>query len=396
MPATPQNFSNHAKMVPAYHYIATPILLVVFLWFGYRTATDFSLDSVRQREQLNLLPITADAGLTEHLFRFSPPTRFGQRYREAIRTRDNLTCLLHANLHDIEMQGDRVVAMRVMPLGGRSTRLLADQFVLAMGGIESTRHLLHLRGDRSGDGEGFRSPHLGRYFADHFGINPGILLAPAELTYLRIGLADGPVMPVLAFAPDRIRGSGENNSAIYLWAEPRDDSLLAGYAGQATLGFAEGEYWHYRVKIIVEPRPHADSTLSLLPATDALGMRRLKLDWRIDPADFASAFRLLDALGAMVAGSGLGRLRMERHNTPSLRAEVTGGCHHMGTARMARRSEDGVVDPDLRVFGTRNLYVASSAVLPRYGYSNPTLTTVALSARLAGHLARTRERAPHA
>jgi small-conductance mechanosensitive channel len=43
--ATPtQSFENHAKMVPAFHYVATPIFLVVFLWFGYRTATDFSLD----------------------------------------------------------------------------------------------------------------------------------------------------------------------------------------------------------------------------------------------------------------------------------------------------------------------------------------------------------------
>jgi len=30
-----------------------------------------------------------------------------------------------------------------------------------------------------------------------------------------------------------------------------------------------------------------------------------------------------------------------------------------------------------------NLYVLSSALFPRYGYSNPTLTLVALAARLA-------------
>lgn len=44
MPQPAQNFDNHAKMVPAYHYVATPLFLAVFLWFGYRTATDFSLD----------------------------------------------------------------------------------------------------------------------------------------------------------------------------------------------------------------------------------------------------------------------------------------------------------------------------------------------------------------
>jgi hypothetical protein len=43
--ATPvQSFDNHAKMVPAYHYVATPLFLAAFAWFGYRTATDFSWD----------------------------------------------------------------------------------------------------------------------------------------------------------------------------------------------------------------------------------------------------------------------------------------------------------------------------------------------------------------
>jgi choline dehydrogenase-like flavoprotein len=59
----------------------------------------------------------------------------------------------------------------------------------------------------------------------------------------------------------------------------------------------------------------------------------------------------------------------------------------MGTVRMAATSEDGVTDANLKVFGSDNLYIASSAVIPRYGYSNPTLTIVALSVRLAHHLA---------
>ncbi len=47
----------------------------------------------------------------------------------------------------------------------------------------------------------------------------------------------------------------------------------------------------------------------------------------------------------------------------------------------------GVVDPDSRVHGLRNLYVAGSSVFPTsLGYVNPTLTIVALSTRLADHL----------
>jgi choline dehydrogenase-like flavoprotein len=256
-----------------------------------------------------------------------------------------------------------------------------------MGGIETTRHLLNLRGDRKADGEGVYSPHLGRYFADHFGISPGLVLAPAELHYSRFADPSGPVMPVLTFAESEIRDSGQNNCCIYLWAESGDGSLLDGYAALPSLGFRAGEYWHYHVKMILEPQPNYDSSISLTDKVCPLGLRRARLDWRIHDADFASAYQLMDTLGRELGGSGQGRMQITQGNTPALRAEVTGGCHHMGTVRMAATSEDGVTDANLKVFGSDNLYIASSAVIPRYGYSNPTLTIVALSVRLAHHLA---------
>ena len=46
----------------------------------------------------------------------------------------------------------------------------------------------------------------------------------------------------------------------------------------------------------------------------------------------------------------------------------------------------GVVDPQCRVHGCANLYVAGSSVFPTAGYANPTLTIVALAARLSDHL----------
>jgi len=46
----------------------------------------------------------------------------------------------------------------------------------------------------------------------------------------------------------------------------------------------------------------------------------------------------------------------------------------------------GVVNPDLRVHGVANLYVAGSSVFPSGGYVPPTLTIVALALRLADHL----------
>jgi choline dehydrogenase-like flavoprotein len=47
----------------------------------------------------------------------------------------------------------------------------------------------------------------------------------------------------------------------------------------------------------------------------------------------------------------------------------------------------GVVDADCKVHGIENLYMAGNSVFPAVGYSNPTLTIVALTHRLADHLA---------
>ena len=65
---------------------------------------------------------------------------------------------------------------------------------------------------------------------------------------------------------------------------------------------------------------------------------------------------------------------------------LEGGKHHMGTTRMHADPKQGVVDPDCRIHGLANLYVAGSSVFPTVGYANPTFTVVALALRLADHL----------
>ena len=60
--------------------------------------------------------------------------------------------------------------------------------------------------------------------------------------------------------------------------------------------------------------------------------------------------------------------------------------HPAGTCPMAHRPNEGVVDPDCRVFGVDNLYLAGASVFRVAGSGNPTLTIVALALRLADHL----------
>jgi len=63
-----------------------------------------------------------------------------------------------------------------------------------------------------------------------------------------------------------------------------------------------------------------------------------------------------------------------------------GGAHHMGTTRMDEDPARGVTNGNAKVHHTHNLYVAGSSLFPTCGWSNPTLTIVATSIRLADHL----------
>jgi choline dehydrogenase-like flavoprotein len=53
---------------------------------------------------------------------------------------------------------------------------------------------------------------------------------------------------------------------------------------------------------------------------------------------------------------------------------------------MSEDPSNGVVDSNCRVHGVQNLFVAGSSVFPSVGFSNPTLTIIALTCRLADHL----------
>jgi len=71
-----------------------------------------------------------------------------------------------------------------------------------------------------------------------------------------------------------------------------------------------------------------------------------------------------------------------------------GTVHHaVGTLRMPHRTRldgpfqpDSVVDEDLRVIGTRNLFVCDMSVMPFSSAANPVRTLVALALRLSKHL----------
>jgi len=60
------------------------------------------------------------------------------------------------------------------------------------------------------------------------------------------------------------------------------------------------------------------------------------------------------------------------------------GVHQVGTTRMSAQMEEGVVDKNLMLWGTTNVFVCSSSVFPTSGQANPTFLLGIFAARL-GH-----------
>ena len=110
---------------------------------------------------------------------------------------------------------------------------------------------------------------------------------------------------------------------------------------------------------------------------DALGQPIAHVQMTFNRQEVWAAY---ESLNTELVRSGLGRMK--------IRKPRPWGGHMMTSTRMGIDPKRSCTDSSGRVHGVENLYVADSSLFPAVGAANPTLTIVALSLRLAAHLAR--------
>jgi choline dehydrogenase-like flavoprotein len=361
-------------------------------------------------------PILWSGPLETAVWQMSPPTRFGEKYRAALDAAPGVTVLLNANLISLTAGADSgtVGLAGCGTLAGSRFAIAAGRYVLACGGIENARLLLlAARQGLVGLGEG--AGLVGRFFMDHPEVPVGALVhdRPAADGDYWVGgplgrFAEGFRLTEAAqqenrvanvgFFPLELTQVGRQAALEASFASPVQD-LASRLAGAAPTG----RRLVTLLRVTLEQSPDPDSRVTLADERDALGLSRVRLDWRLNDLDrhgLATAiaviareagrqrigrFRLSPALRAAGTGSGPPTVSLER-----LAEVLSYGCHHIGTTRMHDDPRRGVVDPDGRVHGLSNLYVAGSSIFPTAGLSNPTLTILAMTLRLADHLAAVR------
>jgi choline dehydrogenase-like flavoprotein len=367
-----------------------------------------------QRRDPRLVPFPLDPSVVfTKMWQFSPPTRFGTRYRDSIVGARNVQLYTNAIVREIEpSEGVTAVdGLRVRTLEGKELRARAKHYVLATCSIQNARLLL-ASNSRVEAGLGNANDLVGRHFMEHLEMPSGVFVelgdraANAAMYAFEWGLTKARGELALNEAVQRRRRV--LNATVSLNPQSLDEEGMSTFQRMTPEVMEErrktgrpratqrGDTTQQRgsrsfhLQTRQEQAPNPASRVTLSTERDELGMPRAKLDWRLTELDRRSFRDFYDVLGRELGRAGVGRVQMrpwvlEKPDAP-WPSSVGGGWHHMGTTRMHSDPKQGVVNADCQVHGIANLSVAGAAVFPTAGAANPTLTLVAMTLRLSDHL----------
>ena len=135
--------------------------------------------------------------------------------------------------------------------------------------------------------------------------------------------------------------------------------------------------------------PNAESRILLSPRRDRFGNRLASADWRISPIERRTARFFADAVKDELQRMDLGHFEGASwlDDDATLAPDDLVGIFLLSRpARLHAGPAEGVVNANRRVYGVEQLFCAGASVIATGGHATPTLTIVALAARLAAHL----------
>jgi choline dehydrogenase-like flavoprotein len=369
--------------------------------------------------------------------------QFGEQYGSDLIRAENVTVVTHAHVTEIQtpQSAETVTGLKVECPGESSFQVSADRYVLACGGIENPRLLLNAN-QHAPNGLGNENDLVGRFFMEHPHVpSAALYLSPARALngyrhhfsesrlplfhlqaredvqrserilngFLRLDTRSSGLRSAQALSRAVQGGKPRPQSFSEVREEIRgilsDPRSIVQKGLRALRGRSKDpQFGRVNVITIAEQAPNPNSRVTLSDERGPFGQRKARLNWQLSDLDKRSALRLNQLFDDEIQRSGRGHLRVSdwmqdgaawRPDAPPDPARVWfrerrmrfyGVWHHMGTTRMADSPKRGVCDANCRVYGIDNLYVAGASVFPTGGAAPPTLTIVALAARLADHL----------
>jgi choline dehydrogenase-like flavoprotein len=356
---------------------------------------------------------------------------FAEVFSSEILHKPNLTVITGATVTDFELSEDgaHVHALTLSGPSRLARRLKAKRVVVACGTIEANRLMLTVARNHS-SAAWARNAWLGVGFQDHLAFQPGkaeILDKKAFADrFDNIFLNGFKYQPKIVLTDDIQRKEALTNIAgwfVYNSSLAHHLDMLKAFARAIRAGAIPQRWWsapahllatgrtclplvlrylrQHRVynpadlgvlfEVHCEQAPTSESCIRLSrDRVDRLGMPLADLHWRLGSRETETIAIFSEAVDASLRARGLAALNINPAviaRDPSILDHCVDTNHQCGGLRMGVTGGEGVVDSDLRVHGTSNLYVAGAAVFPSSSFANPTFTALALALRLSCHLA---------
>jgi choline dehydrogenase-like flavoprotein len=354
---------------------------------------------------------------------------FAIMYSKQFETSKKFSVLTGYTVIGFEGTGERITGVRIVDLAGNRHTITGDTFILAAGTIENSRLLLHAVADESWPCPWRQNHNIGKYFLDHLGCKAAIVkpndtrkFFDTFCTIWRSGhkyqpkfrlrndiLARDPILNIqelfgfessvsenLVYLKQFVKAAVysrkiENVGDVFknvaacskylvplMWRYVRDHRVFVPGASKISL------------LIQAEQAPVAESCVRLdRSVTDAYGLPRAILDWRLGGDEQASIAEFTRRADVALLRAGLAKLEIDpklKGADPSFMATVKDTYHQAGGTVMGTSERDGVVDSNLKVFGTENLYVGGASTFRTVSNANTTFTALAFTTRLVEHL----------
>ncbi len=336
---------------------------------------------------------------------------------------ERLTVLLNAVATDWQLletpDGCSQVSSVQATCGDRTVTVTAESFVIAAGALESARILLEM--ERQADAAPFPDEAaIGHYLGDH--LSCPIARVPSEernraASLFQPRFAEGRMYYFRLLedpAPDDAPRSFahfifENESPGFelakevlqgLQARTLPDvsptEVMRGLKGGLALGWNR---WvrsrlhipadtPVRLQLDVEQRPSAQNQIRLGDREDEHGRPVPIIQWKIRDADYDAIRRAARRFLNRWPGPEHGLPELEPASETVADRKPHDAYHPVGVCHLGK-SQEAVVDPELRVRGTQNLSVLSTAVFPTAGTANPTFSMLCFAEMLADRLQQT-------
>ncbi|KIQ12767.1 MULTISPECIES: GMC family oxidoreductase [Curtobacterium] len=271
-------------------------------------------------------------------------------------------------VHGIELDSSGRVEAVVYTAGGREHRQRCRSLVLAAGGVETPRLLLHT-GVANGSGQ------VGRNFTAHGATQVWARFDESMRSYRGY--------PSSIITEDFVRPADADFAGGYLiqslGAQPQTfaTSLVRGGGLRgAELVRALHDYpFSAGVGINAECLPYDDNRLQLTDELDEHGVPRARVSFTPGSNEEAIRRHAVRTMTTIVEAAGGQDVRVLERT-----------AHTIGTARMGTDRETSVVDQDGRSWDVPNLWIADNSVFPSAVIANPALTIMALSLRTADRM----------